>query len=38
MAERIVRQLIDDIDGTDITEGGGEQLESPSAGWPTGST
>ena len=27
MAERIVRQLIDDIDGSDITEGGGEQLE-----------
>ncbi|MCP9273375.1 histone-like nucleoid-structuring protein Lsr2 [Mycolicibacterium arenosum] len=26
MAERIVRQLIDDIDGSDITEGG-EQLE-----------
>ena len=27
MAERIVRQLIDDIDGSDITDGGGEQLE-----------
>lgn len=27
MAERIVRQLIDDIDGTDITDGGGEQVE-----------
>lgn len=27
MAERIVRQLIDDIDGTDITDDGGEQLE-----------
>jgi hypothetical protein len=27
VAERIVRQLIDDIDGSDITDGGGEQLE-----------
>jgi hypothetical protein len=27
VAERIVRQLIDDIDGSDITEGGGEQVE-----------
>jgi len=27
VAEKIVRQLIDDIDGTDITDGGGEQLE-----------
>ncbi|MFV8296012.1 histone-like nucleoid-structuring protein Lsr2 [Mycolicibacterium fortuitum] len=27
MAERIVRQLIDDIDGSDITEGDGERVE-----------
>lgn len=27
MAERIVRQLIDDIDGTEITDGGGERIE-----------
>jgi hypothetical protein len=27
MAERIVRQLIDDIDGTEIADGGGEQIE-----------
>lgn len=27
MAERIVRQLIDDIDGTDITEGKGGRIE-----------
>lgn len=27
MAERIVRQLIDDIDGSDISDGAGEQLE-----------
>ena len=27
MAERIVRQLIDDLDGTKITEGGGERVE-----------
>ena len=27
MAERIVRQLIDDIDGSDISEGSGEQLD-----------
>ena len=27
MAERIIRQLIDDLDGTEIAEGGGEQIE-----------
>lgn len=27
MAERIVRQLIDDLDGSEISEGGGEQIE-----------
>ena len=27
MAERIVRQLIDDLDGSEIPEGGGEQVE-----------
>lgn len=27
MAERIVRQLIDDIDGSEIPEGGGERIE-----------
>src|ERR1700737_3390191 len=27
MAERIVRQLIDDLDGTEIMEGGGERVE-----------
>lgn len=27
MAERIVRQLIDDIDGTEIRDGGGERIE-----------
>jgi hypothetical protein len=27
MAERIVRQLIDDLDGTEIVEGGGERVE-----------
>ena len=27
MAERIVRQLIDDIDGTEISEGKGERVE-----------
>lgn len=27
MAERIVRQLIDDIDGTEIPDGGGERIE-----------
>ena len=27
MAERIVRQLIDDIDGAEIPEGGGERVE-----------
>lgn len=27
MAERIVRQLIDDLDGTEITNGGGERIE-----------
>jgi hypothetical protein len=27
MAEKIVRQLIDDIDGSDITDGGGERVE-----------
>lgn len=27
MAERIVRQLIDDIDGSDITDGNGERVE-----------
>jgi Lsr2 len=27
MAERIVRQLIDDLDGSEITEGGGERVE-----------
>lgn len=27
MAERIVRQLIDDIDGTEIPDGGGERVE-----------
>ena len=27
MAERIVRQLIDDLDGTEIPEGGGERVE-----------
>jgi Lsr2 len=27
MAERIVRQLIDDLDGSDITEGAGERVE-----------
>ncbi|OYN76159.1 histone-like nucleoid-structuring protein Lsr2 [Mycolicibacterium sphagni] len=27
MAERIVRQLIDDIDGTEIAEGAGERIE-----------
>jgi nucleoid-associated protein Lsr2 len=27
MAERIVRQLIDDVDGTEIPDGGGESVE-----------
>ena len=27
MAERIVRQLIDDLDGSEISEGGGERVE-----------
>jgi Lsr2 len=27
MAERIVRQLIDDLDGTEIRDGSGEQIE-----------
>lgn len=27
MAERIVRQLIDDMDGSEIPEGGGERVE-----------
>jgi hypothetical protein len=27
MAERIVRQLIDDIDGTEIADGAGERIE-----------
>ncbi|WP_421874633.1 histone-like nucleoid-structuring protein Lsr2 [Mycolicibacterium wolinskyi] len=27
MAERIVRQLIDDIDGSEISDGGGERIE-----------
>jgi len=27
MAERIVRQLIDDIDGSEISDGGGERVE-----------
>jgi hypothetical protein len=27
MAERIVRQLIDDIDGTEIADGGGQRIE-----------
>ncbi|QEM43540.1 histone-like nucleoid-structuring protein Lsr2 [Mycolicibacterium grossiae] len=27
MAERIVRQLVDDMDGTEIAEGSGEQVE-----------
>ena len=27
MAERILRQLIDDIDGSDITDGAGERVE-----------
>ena len=27
MAERIVRQLIDDIDGSEIPDGGGERIE-----------
>ena len=27
MAERLVRQLIDDLDRTEITDGGGERLE-----------
>jgi hypothetical protein len=27
MAERVVRQLIDDLDGTEITEGRGETVE-----------
>lgn len=27
MAERLVRQLIDDLDGTEIADGKGEQLE-----------
>ena len=27
MAERIIRQLIDDIDGSEISEGGGERVE-----------
>ncbi|AQT81038.1 hypothetical protein B1R94_19905 [Mycolicibacterium litorale] len=27
MAERVVRQLIDDIDGTEIPDGGGERIE-----------
>jgi hypothetical protein len=27
MAERVVRQLVDDIDGTDITDGKGESIE-----------
>lgn len=27
MAERIVRQLIDDIDGSEIPDGGGERVE-----------
>jgi hypothetical protein len=27
MAERVIRQVVDDIDGTDITDGGGETVE-----------
>lgn len=27
MAERVIRQLVDDIDGTDITDGKGESIE-----------
>jgi hypothetical protein len=27
MAERVIRQLVDDIDGTDITDGKGETIE-----------
>lgn len=27
MAERVVRQLIDDLDGSDISDGGGERIE-----------
>ena len=27
MAERIVRQLIDDLDGSEIADGGGERIE-----------
>lgn len=27
MAERIVRQLIDDLDGSEISDGGGERVE-----------
>jgi hypothetical protein len=27
MAERIIRQLIDDLDGSEIAEGGGERVE-----------
>ena len=27
MAERIVRQLVDDIDGSDIADGAGERIE-----------
>jgi hypothetical protein len=27
MAERIIRQLIDDIDGTEIADGGGQRIE-----------
>jgi hypothetical protein len=27
MAERVTRQVVDDIDGTDITDGGGETIE-----------
>lgn len=27
MAERVIRQLIDDLDGTDITDGQGESVE-----------
>lgn len=27
MAERVIRQLIDDIDGSEITDGGGERVE-----------
>jgi hypothetical protein len=27
MAERVTRQVVDDIDGTDITDGGGETID-----------